>query len=108
MPFPVDNIRAACAENGITLAELERAIGMGNGVIGKWEKMKGSPPHERLMQIADYLGTTVEVLEGIKKDPGTKAGVSAKDMRLIRWFRSLPPEKQKAILTAQDAPKDVS
>lgn len=33
--------------------------------------------------------------------------LSARDARLIAWFRSLSPEKQKAILISQDAPKDV-
>ena len=33
--------------------------------------------------------------------------VSAKDKRLLEWFRSLPAEKQKAILISQDAPKDI-
>lgn len=32
--------------------------------------------------------------------------VSEKDKRLIDWFRSLPEEKQKAILIAQDGPED--
>lgn len=29
------------------------------------------------------------------------------DLRLLKWFRSLPPEKQRAILIAQDAPEDL-
>ena len=34
-------------------------------------------------------------------------GLDEKDKRLIMWFRSLPPEKQKAILALQDAPEDL-
>ena len=33
-------------------------------------------------------------------------GLSGKDKRLIEWFRSLPLEKQKAILISQDGPTD--
>ena len=62
MAFPVDNIRMACALNNTTLAELERALGIGNGVIARWETSKKSPPYDRLSAIADYLGTTVEAL----------------------------------------------
>ena len=34
--------------------------------------------------------------------------LSEKDIKLIEWFRSLPQEKQKAILTAQDAPEGLA
>mgnify|MGYP002515605954 CR=1 FL=1 len=40
MAFPVQNIRDACEKKGITLAELERKLGIGNGVIASWEKAK--------------------------------------------------------------------
>ena len=33
--------------------------------------------------------------------------LSDRDARLLAWFRSLSPEKQKAILISQDAPKDI-
>jgi len=62
MPFPVKNIRNACRLSGITLAELEREIGIGNGVIAKWENGKKSPPLDRLQMIARRFGMTVEEL----------------------------------------------
>lgn len=70
MPFPVDNIRAACQKQGTTLAEVERALGIGNGVIAKWEKKKGSPPYDRIIAIAEHLRVPVSDItgEGIKKE----------------------------------------
>lgn len=44
MAFPVDRIRDACRDRNLTIAELERALGFGNGVIGRWGKQKTSPP----------------------------------------------------------------
>ena len=45
-----------------------------------------------------------------KEKPTTPQGdeLSERDIRLINWFRSLPPEKQKAILISQDAPEDLA
>ena len=40
MAFPVQNIRDACEKKGITLAGWERKLGIGNGVIARWEKAK--------------------------------------------------------------------
>ncbi len=62
MPFPVDNIRMACAIKGTTIAELERDLKIGNGVIARWEHSKKSPPYDRLVAIAERLGTTVDAL----------------------------------------------
>lgn len=35
-------------------------------------------------------------------------GLSDKDKRLIAWFRSLPLEKQKALLISQDGPEELA
>ena len=62
MAFPVGNIRRYCKAKGITLAELERKLGIGNGVIARWEKAKASPPIDRLTAIAEELDTTIDEL----------------------------------------------
>lgn len=43
-----------------------------------------------------------------KERPIEHGTLSEKDTRLIRWFRSLPPEKQRAILLLQGAPEDIA
>ena len=45
-----------------TLAELERATGIGNGTISKWDKR--SPKSDTLRQVADYLGVSMDYLSG--------------------------------------------
>lgn len=52
----------------------------------------------------------LSVLKGKKKQPASQNGdgLSSRDLRLIEWFRSLPPEKQKAILSLGDGPEDLS
>lgn len=107
----VEKIRELCKSNGISISRLEKEIGLGNGTIGKWEKFGRKPKYEHLKAIADIFNVTIADLTGEeqKETPSTQGGgLSEKNKRLIDWFRSLPPEKQRAILIAQDGPEDVA
>lgn len=57
-----ERIQELCAARGITVAELERGAGIAQRTIYKWGKQ--SPSAERLQQVADYLGITVDYLLG--------------------------------------------
>lgn len=57
----VQRIRGLCKNKGITIAELERRCGIGNGIIARWGKSK--PSYERLSKVAEELETTVEYLQ---------------------------------------------
>lgn len=54
------NIRQICKARGLTIAELERAAGLGNGVIRKWDQ--ASPTLRTVIAVADYLEVTVNDL----------------------------------------------
>ena len=100
MAFPVDNIRQACKRKGITLAQLERKIGIGNGVIARWETQEKSPPYDRLVKIAAALDTTVEELSQ-NTDPApaeSQSGITGKEWELVRLFRVLPEDLQSDVL----------
>lgn len=51
-------IKALCQEKGISIARLEKECGLGNGVIGRWDK--SSPAVRNLKAVADYLGKPIE------------------------------------------------
>lgn len=53
-------IRSLCVKEGITLAELERKTGLGNGVIARWAS--SNPRLDSLMKVADYFGVTMDEL----------------------------------------------
>ena len=55
-----DNIRQRCEAAGITIAGLEKATGIGNGVIRRWEE--GRPRVDLLMRVSDYFGCSVDDL----------------------------------------------
>ncbi len=58
----ISSIRERCKERGITIAELERGAGIGNGIVGKWGKANSGPSAANLKKVADYLGCTMDDL----------------------------------------------
>lgn len=61
----VKNVQRLCEANGLTFSKLEKAVGLGNGVIAKWQY--GNPRVDRLKLVADYFGVTVDDL--LKEEP---------------------------------------
>lgn len=72
--FPVENIKAVCKERGTTIAQVERALGMGNGVIARWATMRGTPALDRVQAVADHLGVPVSRITG--EDPSDTTSLS--------------------------------
>lgn len=54
------NIIALCRQKNISIAKLEKELGMGNGTIGKWER--SSPTIESIKKVADHFGVSVDTL----------------------------------------------
>ena len=56
----LQNVRKLCQARGITLYRLEHDLGFGNGTVRKWEWI--TPRVDRVKQVADYFGVTVDFL----------------------------------------------
>ncbi|MGI6335936.1 MAG: helix-turn-helix transcriptional regulator [Clostridiales bacterium] len=56
----VTRIRALCRQRAITLTELERVCGFGQGAIAKWAYK--IPSVARVEKVADYFGVSVDYL----------------------------------------------
>ena len=102
MPFPVDNIRIACKKRGTTLAQVERDLAIGNGVIAKWEKKKGYPPYDRIMAIAEHLNVPISELTGEEQKENPVAGsnevtVSDEDLKHLTAFHAADEDTKTAI-----------
>ncbi len=54
------NIADLCKKSGISIAGLEKAIGLGNGTIGRWRE--SSPSISSVKAVADYFGVLVDDL----------------------------------------------
>lgn len=53
-------IRDLCDKKRITVSELERACGIGNATISRWDK--SFPRVDKLKAVADYLHVSIEEL----------------------------------------------
>ena len=56
----LDNIKRLCEQKGVSIYALEKATGIGNGVIAKWAIH--NPRIDQLKRVADYFGCTVDCL----------------------------------------------
>lgn len=56
----VERIKELCSVNGDTIASLERQLGIGNGVIRRWDKVK--PRTDLVVKIAEHFHVTAEYL----------------------------------------------
>lgn len=56
----LQRIAQLCKQRGITIAALERNVGISNGTISRWGK--SSPTVDNLKKVADYFGVSVDVL----------------------------------------------
>ncbi len=53
-------INQLCQQNGITITELERILGFGNGTIHKWDVSQ--PSIEKVKKVADHFKTSIDYL----------------------------------------------
>lgn len=102
-------IEALCVDRGISVTKMCKDAKVSRAPLTELKMNRTQKLSvENLEKIAAFFGVSMSYFLGaeIKKAP-SEDGVSEKDVRLIEWFRSLPPEKQRAILTAQDAPEGI-
>ena len=55
-----DNIVKLCNEKNISIARLEKEVGLGNATIRGWDK--SSPTVENIRRVAGFFGVTVDDL----------------------------------------------
>ena len=109
----LDKIKALCKEKKTSISKLEKQLGFGNGVIGRWDK--SVPSYERLAAVANALDVPVSYLTGetddpsagIKKDPVPKDEVvgSAKQKLLDALDGLSDSQLEKLIGIIEEAKK---
>lgn len=100
----LDKIKALCKEKKTSISKLEKQLGFGNGVIGRWDK--SVPSYERLAAVANALDVPVSYLTGetddpsagIKKDPIPKDGAVSQEKRLPLDMIDGLSDEQKELL----------
>lgn len=61
------NITQLCKDKGISIAKLEREIGISNGTIGRWDV--SSPSVDNVRKVANYFEVTVDSLISTASQP---------------------------------------
>lgn len=104
---------ALCTNSKITPSAAAQKMGISKTTVHRW-KNGGGVTDANLQIIANYFGVPVDDLRGDsenEKNPTAQGdGISEfteKEAAILKWFRSLPEEKRRAILISQDAPKEL-
>lgn len=97
----VDRIKALAQAKGHTLASLERAAGISNGTISKWDEH--SPTLAKLEKVAQCLDVNLIELfreESTKKAPSQMAeGQSAAKQALVQFILRMPDDQAEELLS---------
>lgn len=56
----LENITALCRKRNISIARLEREVGLGNATVRGWKE--SSPSADNLKKVADYFGVSMDSL----------------------------------------------
>lgn len=92
----VERIKALCAQNGLSLAVLEKRLGFANGSVAKSnEKIQSN----RLKSIADYFEVSMEYILTGKENSFEADGILQK---LISAFRLLNEEGREKLADYAD------
>lgn len=81
----LSNIRELCKKNNITVAHLEKVMGMGAGTISRWNK--ASPSFDKIVSIAKYFKISIDQLAGYTVNEGTTEKPDEKIMKVIDYLR---------------------
>lgn len=103
------NIKRYMERKGISNQKLCDDLGFKYTTFMDWIKGVTYPRIGKVEAMAHYFGCEKsDLIENKDSKPTETDGLDKKDLRLLEWFRSLPEEKQKAILSLGGAPEDLS
>lgn len=98
----VDRIRQLANLKNVSLTKIEKALGFGNGTIGKW--VKQSPSCDKIKLVADYLSTSTDYLIY----GGRNCTLDKDELLLLDNFRSLDDNYKNRVLERAETLKEVS
>lgn len=93
------NLRNVFFEHGVTGADVAKDLGLAKSTVYSWltgQRVPKMPTVDRICkhlncQIIDIIGTN-----NIALGTGT---YTTDEIKIVEYFRSLPPEKQRALIT---------
>ena len=105
----IDNVERLCFENGESLYDMTKAIGMGGSAVTGW-RQGSTPRRPTLKKIADHFGVTVDWLlsdEAVtpskwdsKKETSEYGTLSSQEKQIIDMYRELTEMGKLRMLSA--------
>lgn len=94
-----ENIRIFRKEQKMTQERLAEALGVTVGAVSKWESGSSVPDITLIMDIAEFFGTSIDVLLGynLQSDGASKAVARIKKLRNEKNFDASSSEAEKAL-----------
>lgn len=83
----VYRIKQEIKAQNTTIAAVERALGLGNGTISKWDKQ--SPSCNNMLKLANYLNCTVDYLLNGKEKSSPAEQLTADEQKLLTYYKRL-------------------
>lgn len=84
----LERIKHLCKENEITVCELEKKLGFGNGAIRKWDS--SSPSISNVTKVANYFNVTIQYL--VDEEP-----LSQDAIEIATIYDKMPKQKQSLV-----------
>lgn len=101
----VEIIKELCRKRGVSIARLERDLNIGNGTIAK--SSSSFMRSDRLKQVADYFGVSMEYLmTGVEPSPAAGPVFSPEDQKLISAFHQASEGVKESICKLLDIDVD--
>ena len=99
----IDNIRALCKKNKVSISKLESDLFLSPGLISRWTK--NTPTLDKVMSIARYFGITVDELIGLSEDTIERENIER--FHIILYNHSLTAETNWDVWDYQNPPAEI-
>lgn len=89
----LDIIQQLCDTKNMRISHLEKAVGFGNGTIGRWDERM--PSIDRVQKVADYFNVSLDYLVG-RETPEPK--LTADETELLQLFRQMSDKERQRLI----------
>lgn len=80
----LSNIKELCKKNNISVADLEKKLGIGAGTISRWNK--ANPSFDKIMAIAHFFNVSIDELSGYRTEINPQNNISNETAQIIDYL----------------------
>ena len=96
----LSNIRELCKKNNISVADLEKNLGIGAGTISRWNK--ANPSFDKITAIAKYFKISIDELSGYRKESDFQKTINEETVQIIDYLTKQTVEADESRSFWQD------